>query len=570
MKAITGTIAFALLASVAGCATQDDTQGLIVGDNDNPVLAAEQNLTALAATCVYNQTTKDVAITIGANETAVVVLRPDKSLVVNGYTCNDSVTNLPVVVDGAAVKTVVATGQAGNNGLIIDYTGGAFATAIGGIKVDLQGGTDTFAFRGTSGVDTVVLGATAVKLGAAANLTFTSAADNVIFMLGDGNDSFNAGGDAATGAAFGAAVTVYGGAGNDTFVQGAAITPGETIYGGSGVDTVDYSLRTTAVTVTYNQVLLANDGIATEADSIQDDVDIVNGGTAADSLSAAGQIVSEGGVTLNGNAGNDTLVGSAVLTYGVSAARTKDKLNGGAGDDTFNSSGTGEDGDDAIDGGAGTDTLSYATRTGTGVTVNLATSGGLTGGTEVDTYTVTIENVIGSAVADTITGNLLNNKITGGGGGDTLNGAAGDDVFYQGAAATNTDIIDGGTGTDTVDYSDRVAVIGVNLSLGTASSGGAGENDTLVLNSTTGINTVENVWGSKGAFVNTLTGDAGPNEIVGGLEADIIDGGAGNDTIQTKNTASLVTCGAGEDIVLQGGQVLATMLPAQGCEVLMP
>jgi hypothetical protein len=568
MRAITGTIAFALLASVAGCsASHEDTQG--TNDNDNPVLAAEQNLAALATACVYNSTTKIVTVTVAATETALVMLRPDKSLVVNGYTCNDSVTGLAVVVDGTAVKTVAVTGDTGANGLIIDYSGGAFATAAGGITVDLSTGTDTFAFRGTSLVDTVVAGANLVKLGTAANLKFTTVPTNVIFMLGDGNDSFSAAGDTSTGGVFGTAVTVYGGAGNDTFLQGTAATISETIYGGTGTDTVDYSSRTAAITVTYNQNVAKNDGdgAATENDSINDDVDIVNGGTAADSLSAAGQVTSEGGVTLNGNGGNDTLVGSSVLTYGGAGARTKDKLNGGAGDDTFNSVTTGDDGDDAIDGAAGTDTVSYSARTVTGVTVNLTSTGGISTGGESDTYTLTIENIIGSGVVDTITGNSLNNKITGGLGADILNGGAGADVFDQGAVSAGADTIDGGADIDTVDYRARTAAIDCDLSDGLG-CGLSGENNTIVMISATNFATVENVWGATGAYVNTLTGDGNANELTGGTAADDIDGGAGNDTIQTKNTGATVDCGAGEDILLQSGQVLS---PAStNCEVVMP
>jgi Ca2+-binding RTX toxin-like protein len=569
MKAITGTIAFALLASVAGCsAFHDDTQGTI--DSDNPTLAVEQNLTALVVPCTYNATTKDVAITIGATETALVVLRPDKSLVVNGYTCNDAVITpaVPVVVDGTAVKTVTASGEAGNNGLIIDYSGGAFATAANAISVDLKGGTDTFAFRGTTAADTVVMGATAIKVGTAANIKFTSQPDNVYFMLGDGNDSFNTGGDTATGAAYGLPVTVYGGAGNDTFVQGAATTLSETIYGGTGTDTVDYSLRSAVLNVTYDHT--ANDGLSGENDNINDDVDIVNGGSANDILDASGQVTTEGAVTLNGNAGNDTLVGSKIASYlvGSTSTRTKDKLNGGAGDDTFNSTATGDDGDDAYDGGAGTDVVSYASRLVTGVTVNMATTGGISTGGEADTYSATTENIIGSAVADIITGNALGNKITGGGGGDTLNGAAGADVFDQGLAATNGDTIDGGADLDTIDYRARSAAITCNLSTGLL-CGASGEGDTLVVNATTSISTVENIWGATGAFVNTLTGDANGNEITGGSGIDVIDAGGGNDTIQTNNAGSSVLCGAGEDILLQSGKAV-TLVGTAACEVVMP
>jgi Ca2+-binding RTX toxin-like protein len=355
-------------------------------------------------------------------------------------------------------------------------------------------------------------------------------------------------------------------------VQGTAVTKSETIYGGSGTDTVDYSLRTNVITVTYNQILALNDGEAgaTEKDAINDDVDIVNGGSGNDSLSAFGQLVSEGSVTLNGNAGNDTLVGSVQATYmlaGVST-RTKDKLNGGAGDDTFDGTSLVDDGDDAIDGGLGTDTVSYALRS-AGVTVDMTKTGGATALlTEADTYSATTENIIGSTHADSITGNALGNVITGNGGGDSLFGGAGADIFDQGTTATALDIIDGGADIDTVDYSKRTLALVVDLTSATPTCGEtvATEKDQLVIAST-GFNTVENVWGSTTA-ANTLKGDGNANELTGGSAVDSIDGGAGNDTIQSAKAGSTVVCGLGEDILLQSGATL-TAQPTD-CEVIMP
>jgi Ca2+-binding RTX toxin-like protein len=76
-----------------------------------------------------------------------------------------------------------------------------------------------------------------------------------------------------------------------------------------------------------------------------------------------------------------------------------------------------------LDGGTGTDTVSYALAQG-GVTVNLSVAGPQeTFGAGIDTLT-NIENVTGSAFADTLIGNGGANVLTGGAGGDTLSGHA--------------------------------------------------------------------------------------------------------------------------------------------------
>ncbi|MEM7166559.1 MAG: LamG-like jellyroll fold domain-containing protein, partial [Planctomycetota bacterium] len=85
--------------------------------------------------------------------------------------------------------------------------------------------------------------------------------------------------------------------------------------------------------------------------------------------------------------------------------------------------------------------------------------------------------------------------------------------------ATDDDTIDGGAGTDTVDYSGAGAAVTVDLDAGTATGGGG--TDSLL--------NVEGIIGS--AFDDTLTGDSGANTIDGGLGNDIIDAGAGDDTI---------------------------------------
>ena len=126
------------------------------------------------------------------------------------------------------------------------------------------------------------------------------------------------------------------------------------------------------------------------------------------------------------------------LFWGLGGA---DSLTGNAGHDIL----VGGEGGDVLDGGLGSDTASYQDST-AGVSVDLSantTSGGTAQGDTI----ANIENVYGSAHADTLTGDAGANILTGDGGDDVLTGNAGDDTLIGGAGA---DSIDGGAGTDYV------------------------------------------------------------------------------------------------------------------------
>ncbi len=102
-------------------------------------------------------------------------------------------------------------------------------------------------------------------------------------------------------------------------------------------------------------------------------------------------------------------------------------------------------GDNILDGRDGNDTVSFE-RALAGVTVNLSTSAQQnTGGSGLDTLKF-IENLTGSAYADTLSGNSAGNILNGGAGNDTLVGGSGDDRLIGGAG---TDNLTGGTGADT-------------------------------------------------------------------------------------------------------------------------
>ncbi len=80
-------------------------------------------------------------------------------------------------------------------------------------------------------------------------------------------------------------------------------------------------------------------------------------------------------------------------------------------------------------------------------------------------------------------------------------------------------MVDGGPGSDTVDYSTEPAGVTVELAKG-ASQVSAGV-DSLA--------SIESITGSP--FTDKLVGDAGDNVLVGGPGQDTLIGGGGHDTL---------------------------------------
>lgn len=155
----------------------------------------------------------------------------------------------------------------------------------------------------------------------------------------------------------------------------------------------------------------------------------------------------------------------------------------------------------------------------------------------------------GNNGANRIVGSDASNSLIGRAGDDTLIGNGGNDVFVMstgGKATYGQDSIDGGAGTDTVDFRahGRGPVV-VDLANATMSGGGSAT-----------VFDVENVFG--GGFDDQLTGDAEANLLSGEGGNDTLTGGEGNDTLRG---------GAGDDW-LQGGFDFATSGNATGNDVL--
>ncbi len=202
--------------------------------------------------------------------------------------------------------------------------------------------------------------------------------------------------------------------------------------------------------------------------------------------------------------GNDSITGSSF----------DDKLFGGAGADS-------------ISGGMGNDTVTYFNSL-SGVVVSLMNGSGARGDAEGDILSG-IENLTGSAYADTLVGNFGNNVLDGGDGNDLLIGSIGADTLI------------GGSGTDTASY----ATMGNSVLVDLADSA---SNDLLAAGNV--LEGIENVTGSN--YEDILYGDGGDNRLQGLKGDDFLTGRQGNDTLMGDAGADTLSGDEGDD-VLQGG-----------------
>jgi Ca2+-binding RTX toxin-like protein len=223
--------------------------------------------------------------------------------------------------------------------------------------------------------------------------------------------------------------------------------------------------------------------------------------TAADFVFA-----STGPADQTGTPNDDVLFGSAASNT-LRGGGGNDILLGGSGDDTL----VGGFGLDDYDGGAGTDRVSYAYSTDEGVRVDLST-GTTTFSDGAHEHLLSIENLDGSQVNDTLIGdggrNALrgmdgNDRLIGGGGKDTLTGGlgadtmsgnGGADVFVYGAinespASGRDTITDFATG-DHIKLTGLEASSAQNLHFigGAAFSHTAGELQVVAEGSNTAVN----------------------------------------------------------------------------------
>lgn len=410
----------------------------------------------------------------------------------------------------------------GGTGNDVIYTGDGDDTDVRGEEGDDtiygEGGADKL--RGSEGNDTIYGG------------------DGDDFLLGD-FDEFDTitGNDILDGGA--GNDTLNGGLGDDTYI---ASDGSDYINDRGGVDTIAFGagISIQDLTVTFdagdtndaiitfgaNQIAIENQ-FDTAGDLVIEKVSFADGASAtlarvADWIYAPVSGGVSNGTSLSntiiGGAGNDTLNGLA----------GDDELFGGAGDDVLR----GDAGNDQLHGGDGTNTAIFS-----GLFSNYIISGN------------TIEDTVGADGTDTFFNIQRFKFFDGVYESGVFTPSADDDVLPATAAP---DILDGGAGSDTADYSASTYAVNVDLLTGTA-SGGYAKGDVLI--------SIENLIGSD--YDDILAGDAGNNALSGGLGDDtyIYRGGldavsdtGGADTLVLENvTAAQVS------LVYDGNDLVVTV-----------
>lgn len=166
-----------------------------------------------------------------------------------------------------------------------------------------------------------------------------------------------------------------------------------------------------------------------------------------------------------------------------------------------------------------------------------------------------IERAIGGSGDDTLIGNQAVNRLSGGAGNDLLVGGGG-----------RADILDGGDGIDTVDYSDAEG--GVTLRLDGVAVVGEAKRDIVIR--------VENAVGSAHADVligdtadNALSGGGGDDKLSGAFGNDVLHGGTGDDILDGGSAQAYLPVGSRQDADrLHGGEGNDTLFGNQADDVL--
>ena len=411
---------------------------------------------------------------------------------------------LNYLLDGPYGASLI-DGGAGYDFLRVELGGAVTTVSVASLA---PAGIESVTIVGGLGNDTLIADAAIASIsleGGAGDDILRGGAAQGYMMGGAGNDTLQ------LGAGYGA---LYGGTGADLFVIGG---PSLSQFGSvaqlndfeTGIDRIDLS----GIAPTNVRIISRGSGNDIYADTVTGHFEVFV--RAAVSLSDL--VLTSNAI--NGTSEADRLIGTAAANI-IDGMVGDDVIDGGLGDDIL----TGGTGNDMLTGGGGIDSVGYA-NAGAAVTVNLLSqSAQNTGGAGIDTIR-TVENVIGSAYNDVLTGNQFGNSLDGGAGDDMLAGGLGNDVMI------------GGAGSDTANYGAATLAVKVNLTIATVQSTGGAGADTL-----TGI---ENLNGT--GFDDQFTGDAANNALVGNGGNDLLIGGLGND---------LLSGGAGIDTVSYAGATI--------------
>ena len=437
----------------------------------------------------------------------------------------------------ANTKKLQVFGQGGDDIITLDESNGALPSA------NLFGGAGNDTLIGGSGGD--------MLFGQSGNDTLLGKGGSD-FLFGGAGDDVLTGGDADD--------QVFGEGGNDRMIW----NPGDDtdlFEGGSGTDTAEVNGggATENFTVTANGTRVRFDRLdpapfSLDIGTTENLVVNMNGGD--DRFSATGDLAALIKITVDGGAGNDTILGSNgndTLLGGIGddfidGQQGNDVARLGSGNDTFQWDPG--DGSDTVEGEDGTDTMLFNGSGGAETFTASANGGRVLFTRDLGNIVMDLDgveridlNTLGSA--DTLTVNDLtgtdvtevNVNLAGTIGGTTGDGQA-DAVITN---ATNGDDI-----INVFGAGSSVSVVGLSAQVNITRTEGA--NDTLFINGLGGNDGITATTLPAGVMKLVLDGGAGDDTILGSQGADVIRGGDGDDFVFGDNGNDVAFLGAGDDV----------------------
>jgi Ca2+-binding RTX toxin-like protein len=459
-----------------------------------------------------------------------------------------------ILINGGAVAIVGGTatvantsliqgfGLGGNDTITLNESNGALprANLFGGEGNDtLTGGSGNDLLFGQGGNDTLLgKGGFDSLFGGADNDTLTGgdADDQVFGESGDDRMIWNPGDD-----------TDLNEGGNDTDGNDTDITE---VNGGGGAEV--FTVTANGTRVRFDRLDPAPFSI--DVGTTENLVVNMNGGN--DSFSATGNLAGLINLTVDGGAGNDTILGSngADFLFGgdgddfIDGQQGNDTAFLGAGDDVFQWDPG--DGSDIVEGQDGFDTLLF-----NGSGLNEIFEASANGGR------VRFTRDVGNIVMDLNDVERIDVNALGGADTTTVNDLSGTDVTQvnvnlagtiggtAGDGAADVVIVNATNGADIIDVvgaGSSVSVLGLAARTNVTNSEGA--NDSLVINGLGGDDGITATTLPAGVIKLTIDGGAGDDTILGSQGDDTLRGGDGNDFVFGDNGNDRAELGAGDDV----------------------
>jgi Ca2+-binding RTX toxin-like protein len=453
--------------------------------------------------------------------------------------------------------TVVVNGSGAKNAITITQAGTAVSVAGLSAQVTIdhaEAANDVLAVNGLGGNDSInasTLPGGMIQLaldGGAGNDTVTGSHGNDSIHGGDGNDVLT-GGDGDD--------QMFGEAGDDRLIW----NPGDDtdlFEGGDGTDTAEVNggVGAEIFTITANGARVRLDRIDPAPFTIDIGTTeklVLNAGGGNDLIVAGGGLAALIALTLDGGAGNDTILGgngADTLIGGdgddfVDGNQGDDVAFLGAGNDTFQWDPG--DGSDVVEGQAGTDTLLF---NGNNASENFEVS--------ANGERVLFTRNVGNIVMDLNEVEAIQVNTQGGLDNVIVNDLTGTDTklvaIDLAAAGTATPdgqfdsvTLNGTNGKDTI----NIALVGSTVTVSGLSAqvtiDHADATDSLIVSGLGGNDSINAAGLPAGVMQLTIDGGAGNDTINGSLGADFLLGGDGNDSVLGDNGDDVALLGAGND-----------------------